>query len=233
MSAQNNPQAAPQRALTAAQRLEQLEAQVINLIQVQDMITGDVQTIKEALRLLADKVSAIVTLSGSGKQLTNESINDAMVQANVDDLDTRLNAMIERGVLVLQGEGAMIAADSFVVGQEIEDKTGKVANPRIQFPLGGLKPEFRESLMGKKVGESAKIGDEAYTVEITRIYQIKPLKTAAQIEAEQAAAKAEASASEATSSEAASSEAASSEASSDSATQESSQQEQQSSEQSQ
>jgi hypothetical protein len=153
MSDQNKQEEPKKRS--AGERLDDLENAVMSLFQLSDNITRDILTIKEALKLLNNKVDAMAKASVSGEQFSDDVLKRIMIENNCAELASKVNAMIEQGFLVSEGE---VSENSFVVGEEV-DNDGKVLNPRLQFVFQALKPELKEKLLGVKTGDTATITD--------------------------------------------------------------------------
>ena len=129
---------------TASQRIEDLERTVMAAYQTLDQMARDLMTIKEAIKLLGNKTSAIATAAN----IPDDIISKLMLDANVAELKSKVDVLVEQGVLVADEN---LTDTSFVVGQEV-DSNGAIVNPRLQFTLGSLNPDLRAKIAAGKVG---------------------------------------------------------------------------------
>lgn len=200
---------------SASQKISDLENALMALYQTADNMARDVMTIKEAIKLLGNKVNSIVQASAGGEQLTDAVISRIMIENNCEELAQKVKAMVAQGVLVSQDQ---IADDSFVVGSEINEQ-GETVNPRLQFAVYSLSPkEVQDKLKGSKVGDTVSFEEGKLRFQVSEIYQIQqpqapaqeaaPAEQPAAPESDQAAAPADAPVDQPVSSEAAPSEAA-------------------------
>ena len=167
----------PQDKRTASQRLDDLERTVMAAYQTLDQMARDLMTIKEAIKLLGNKTSAIATAAN----ISDETISKLMVDQNVAELKEKVTVLISQGILVASDEP--LADSSFVVGQEV-DTDGKIVNPRIQFTLGSIQPEIREKIKAGKIGEAIELQEGKLKFLITETYKIvAPKAPEAQAEA--------------------------------------------------
>lgn len=159
---------------TATQRIEDLEGAVVSMYQTGNNMARDVLTLKEAIKLMGNKVDAIVKVVNKQLPLTDENIAQAMIDNNVEELKGKVTDYIDRGSLV---SSETIQEDSFVVGRELNEE-GKAVNPRIQFSFGALTKELQEKMLGSKVGDLLDLEEGKLRFEVTEIYQItKPSAT--------------------------------------------------------
>ena len=149
---------------TASQRLDDLERTVMAAYQTLDQMARDLMTIKEAIKLLGNKTSALATAAN----ISDEIISKLMVDQNVAELKQKVTVLIEQGILVADEN---LSDSSFLVGQEV-DGEGKIVNPRIQFTLGSLSEEIRNKIKAGKVGEAIDLQEGKLKFLITEAYQI-------------------------------------------------------------
>jgi hypothetical protein len=165
---ENQPQPQPLKR-TAVQRIDDLERGLMGMFQAGDNLARDVQTLKEAIKLLGNKVDAIVKATMAGEDLNDEVLSRIMVENNVTELKGKVAQLVASGTLVaFEGE---LNEKHFVIGQEVDD-TGKVLNPRLQFVLNSLQPALREKILGKKVGDSVAFQDGKLMFEIQEAYEV-------------------------------------------------------------
>lgn len=153
---------------TASQRIDGLEAAVGQLYGVSDLMVKDLMTLKNAMKLLNNKVSAIVEATKSGQTLNDEVLDAIMIENNVKELDSKVKEMLTSGLVTTE---EAISENSFVVGSE-SDENGKVINPRIQFAIKALSQEFQEKLVGKKPGDTVSFADDKLIFKVTESYKI-------------------------------------------------------------
>ncbi len=156
------------KPVTASQRLEGLEAAVSMLDQSLANITSNLQKTVDAVNLISKRVEAIVRAADAGS-LTSQSVSAQVVNMNIEELKEKVDSLISQGVAV---PSEQIQENSFVVGRELDPSSKDIQNPRLQFPVFGLKPETKEKLMGKKVGDLIDIEEGRNTLEITELYNI-------------------------------------------------------------
>jgi hypothetical protein len=165
MSKENNKQ-----QMTAAQRLLRLEDAVSTLDQVIYNQAQQFAAMREALALLNEKVSAMVTLLSMGQMVSDSSIDQVVEQKRIEEMKKKVEDLIKNGSLEKAEE---VTKKSFVVVREINSETGAVINPRLQFVVNILNEESLQKLLGKKAGESVKFVEEnPAVIEIEEIYNI-------------------------------------------------------------
>jgi type II secretory pathway component PulJ len=165
MSKENNKQ-----QMTAAQRLLRLEDAVSTLDQVIYNQAQQFAAMREALALLNEKVSAMVTLLSMGQTVSDSSIDQVVEQKRIEEMKKKVEDLIKNGSLEKAEE---VTKKSFVVVREINSETGAVINPRLQFVVNILNEESLQKLLGKKAGESVKFVEEnPAVIEIEEIYNI-------------------------------------------------------------
>jgi len=155
--------------LTAAQRLEGLEQAVISLDNALRNTVNTQEMLHQAIKILGNKIDAVVKVERAGGDLTDEAISDMMVQNNVQELKQKVSDMVNSGLLVLTEEAK---ENSFVAGREIDPETKKVQNPRIQIALSALKQEARNLVLGKKAGDTVDFGKDKLSIELEEVYDI-------------------------------------------------------------
>jgi len=165
MSKENNKQ-----QMTAAQRLLRLEDAVSTLDQVIYNQAQQFAAMREALTLLNEKVSAMVTLLSMGQLVNDSSIDQVVEQKRIEEMKKKVEDLIKNGSLEKAEE---VTKKSFVVVREINSETGAVINPRLQFVVNILNEESLQKVLGKKAGDSVKFVEEnPAVIEIEEIYNI-------------------------------------------------------------
>lgn len=154
---------------TASQRIEDMERGLMALYQTADNMARDMMTIKEAIKLLGNKLDAVVKATSRGEQLTDEVISKIMVENNVEELKNKVQDLVNQGVLVAAEE---VTANSFIVGREI-DADGKVQNPRMQFVVSALAENVRTKFPGAKAGQTLELEEGKWKFEVQEVYSIQ------------------------------------------------------------
>lgn len=166
---------------TASQRIEDMERGLMALYQTADNMARDMMTIKEAIKLLGNKLDAVVKATSRGEQLTDEVISKIMVENNVEELKNKVQDLVNQGVLVAAEE---VTTNSFIVGREI-DADGKVQNPRMQFVVSALAENVRSKFPGAKAGQTLELEEGKWKFEVQEVYSIQTPQ-APQAEAQEA-----------------------------------------------
>jgi hypothetical protein len=141
-------------------------------------------TLKEAIKLLDNKLSSVVKASTNGEPLTDDVISRIMTQNNVDELEQRVRTMVERGNLIKEEQ---VSENSFLVGLELGDDDS-IFNPRLQFVLRALSPNFQAKLLGGKAGDVFLLEEgkarfkllESYSIQEQPAPQAAPTPTASE-----------------------------------------------------
>lgn len=157
---------------TATERLEVLENTSNNIIQAIQPLANmaqDLMALREAVRLLNNKLDAAIKSINAGTALTDENLNQIMTDNNAKELQDKVTKMVNDGLLTASDT---VAKDSFVVINEA-DPSGKIVNPRMQFLLSALtNEEVRGKLDGAKVGSNILIGDKGGSLNVLEAYNI-------------------------------------------------------------
>lgn len=172
---------------TASQRIDDMERGLMALYQTADNMARDMGVIKEAIKLLGNKLDAVVKASNRGEALNDEVIAKIMVENNVEELKGKVTDLVNQGVLVAAEE---VGPNSFVVGREI-DENGTVVNPRMQFVVSALQGEIKDKFPGSKAGQILDLQEGKFKFEVQEVYNLQTPQAAAP---EQSEAPAEASA---------------------------------------
>lgn len=172
----------PTKTRTASQRLDDLERGVMAMYQAADNIARDVMTLKEAIKLLGNKLDAVVKATSAGEALTDETLSRIMVQNNVDELKEKVTNLVGQGILVATDT---VTEATFIVGREVDDK-GAVVNPRMQFVVSALQAPLKAKLNGAKIGQLVEFQEGKLKFEVLEAYSIQSPKApeAAQPEAQ-------------------------------------------------
>lgn len=157
---------------SASQKIQDLEGAMISLYQTADNMARDLTTVKEAIKLLGNKVDAIVKASNSGQALSDDVISKIMIQNNCEELSQKVKVMVAQGILAAAEQ---VAEDSFVVGEEQND-LGETVNPRLQFAVYAIQPELREKFIGGKVGDVLNLQEGKLKFKVAEIYKIQQPK---------------------------------------------------------
>ena len=158
----------PNPTRSAAQKIADLENAVMALYGVVESLTKENATIKTALKMLDNKVSAIVKASDRGLHLNDAVLEQLMIENNCEDLAKRVTKMLEDGVVTPEES---VSPNSFLVASELDD-TDKVISPRIQFALKAIKEEYQTKLVGTKVGDTVLLEEGKLKVKVLESYKI-------------------------------------------------------------
>jgi hypothetical protein len=154
---------------TATQRIEDLERALMSLYQTADNMARDLMTVKDALKLLGNKLDATVkALVRDGSKISDEVISSIMVENNIEELKQKVNTLVQQGILTPAEE---IIESSFIVGRDL-GQDGTVVNPRMQFTYTGISPEVREKLRGAKPGQIIEFAADKNKFEVLEVYTI-------------------------------------------------------------
>lgn len=154
---------------SATERLTDLEQAVMSAFQGMDGLNRDIMLIKDAIKLLGNKVDSIVQLLNRGESVNDATIAAQMVQNNIAELKAKVDNLVAQGVLVAE---EAVTKDSFIVARELAED-GTVLQPRIQTTLAATSPKAQEALIGVKPGETVAIPETTLKVEIVETYKIQ------------------------------------------------------------
>lgn len=154
---------------TASQRLDDMENSLMALYQTADNMARDLITIKEAVKLLGNKLDSVVKATNRGEQLNDETISKIMVENNVSELKNKVDSLVQQKILSPAEE---VTDNSFVVGQEI-DADGNIQNPRLQFVVSALEKETRTKFVGAKVGQTLDLQEGKWKFIVTEVYKVE------------------------------------------------------------
>lgn len=153
------------KKLNASQRLETLETNMQEVSMYLNNMARDLSVVKQAIKLLGNKLDAVTKLAG----LSDDQISEIMIDNNVQELKEKVDGFITQGILT---PGVLVTEKSFVVGYEI-DTDDKVANKRLQFSVSALNPDLREKLIGASVGSTVTFREDALRYVVSEIYDIQ------------------------------------------------------------
>lgn len=180
MSEQKQPQKPQADNRTASQKISQLERSLMQLYSISDNMARDLGHIKEALKLLNNKLSSLAQAVVQGEEPTEETLSKLMTNNNVLDLAKKVETMVNSGILVKEEQ---VSENSFIVAKEV-DQDGKEVNPRLQFALQQLQPEHRGKILGLKAGESVQLREGGVNLSILESYSIHDVQDASEAPAE-------------------------------------------------
>lgn len=163
---------------TATQRLEDLERVVTMLYQSVGQhknaldgllpLKGEMNLIKDVLKLLNKKTEAMVQVAAPETGINPKSVSDLIVKMNVADLEAQVAEYVKNGHLLPADE---VSASSYVVCEE-SYKDGTLANPRVQFRLDSQAEALVEAMKGKKIGDTISFGEDKFDAKILEIYSV-------------------------------------------------------------
>lgn len=160
----------PPQPKTAGQRLDDLERALLSLFQNLDNLAKDSATLRDAVRLLGNKVDALAKANIRGESPTDEILSQIMIDNNVAELKGKVEDLIKAQVLVATD---IIGDQSFIVGRELAHDSDKVVNPRLQFSLTALAKETGDKLKGHLVGDIVAVAENQPRFEVLEVYTIQ------------------------------------------------------------
>lgn len=155
--------------MTAAQRLEGLENAMMTMDRAIGDIMQQVRNAAQAIRLLGDKVDAIVQASATGRPISDETLNQIMTDGHVEELKAKAQALKDSGYLQ---DAEVVGENSFIVFREMNTKTGELVSARTQLTLKSMEESWKALFVGKKAGDLVSKEGGDYSVEISEIYDI-------------------------------------------------------------
>lgn len=155
---------------TASERISDLEKTLLSSYQTMDMMARDLMILKDAIKLLGNKLDAVVKVTTRGGTLNDESISAVMVENNVEELSDKVKDLISKGILATQ---ETVTDNSFIVGREVSSADGSVSNPRLQFALSALAPDLKEKFKGAKAGDILDLQEGKNKFELLETYGIQ------------------------------------------------------------
>lgn len=171
-------QNAPKKERNATQRIQDLEQGLMSLFATLDNMARDLILLKDAMKLLDNKVSAIIQVSEKGDLVTNENVSKIMVDNNVGEMAAKVKLWLDQGFL---GQADQVGEDSFVVLRELNDEGG-VVNPRYQFVYSEFKKQNAsvcEKIIGTKAGDVVRVEEGKFRLEILEVYNVQQQKAPA------------------------------------------------------
>jgi FKBP-type peptidyl-prolyl cis-trans isomerase (trigger factor) len=153
-----------EQSMATARRVGEMELILYNIARENEIL-------KDALQLLHEKLDAVITLQNKELPLSDDNINEAVVQMKVNSLKERVDEMLKQGAIKTTDT---VGEDSLIVSRELS-KEGKVENPRLQFLVGRLIDELKSKFVGKKVGDLVQGEENKLDIEIMEIYDLVPV----------------------------------------------------------
>lgn len=184
----NDQQPQAKDARTASQRIDDMEKGLVSLYQTIDSMARDVMTIKEAIKLLGNKLDSVVKASVRGEAINDVVIAKIMVENNIEELKNKVTNLVSQGILIASEE---VTLNSFIVGKEVSED-GTVQNPRMQFVVSALAADVRDKFPGAKVGQTLDLQEGKWKFEVSEIYSIQTPKSPEEVSAPEAPAAPEA-----------------------------------------
>lgn len=166
---QKKPTQKPNPTRSAAQKIADLENAVMSLFNVADNLAKDLTTVKNALKLLNNKVASIVKASTTGEEISDEVLDRLMIENNCEELAQKVTNMVTQGIVVAEEQ---VSENSFVVVSEMDDSE-KIVNPRLQFALKALSAELQAKLLGAKAGDVLLLEEGKLKVKVLESYKIQ------------------------------------------------------------
>ena len=172
MENQNTQQ--PKKPMTASERLDAIELGFKMLDSGLADLFQNAEVIRQAIKLLDNKVNSMVKAVNNGEPLTEEVLERIMKDNFATELKQKVEDLKTKGEL---SDAEYIEADSFVVLKQIASEGGAVIDPRFQAPVSRLSEEVKSLLMGKKVGDLVSL-TEAEQALVLEIYKIMTMQNA-------------------------------------------------------
>lgn len=172
MENQNTQQ--PKKPMTASERLDAIELGFKMLDSGLADLFQNAEVIRQAIKLLDNKVNSMVKAVNNGEPLTEEVLERIMKDNFATELKQKVEDLKTKGEL---SDAESIEADSFVVLKQIASEGGAVIDPRFQAPVSRLSEEVKSLLMGKKVGDLVSLTDAEQAL-VLEIYKIMTMQNA-------------------------------------------------------
>ena len=153
---------------TAGERIKNLEETLLGSLNALRALNEEQETIKEALRLLGNKIDSVVKLLNAGKELNDLNIASVMVQNKADKMAQDTASAVQQGILV---KSDTVDKNSFVIAREVMDD-GSVINPRLQFTVEGAQENLKTKVLGAKVADKIMLVEGKANIEVLEIYSI-------------------------------------------------------------
>lgn len=173
---------APKR--NAAETIKALENAFMAQNQQIGVLADEIDRLRQLVAAIGKRLNASIKASEEGG-LTGDSVNKIILQENIKELESKVDFLIEQGVLTKNNEAA-ISEQTFVVGRTV-DTEGNVVDPRVQFAVGSLEQEVKKGLLNKKAGEIIAYEDGGPSFEITEVYDVTQVSVKKNFEAQQPA----------------------------------------------
>jgi hypothetical protein len=150
--------------------LDDLERALMSLFQNMENLGRETNAIRDAVRLLGNKVDALAKANIRGEQPTDETLSQIMIDNNVEELKGKVDGLVKAQVLVSTD---IVSETSFIVGRELAADSDKVINPRLQFSLTSLAKEVGDKIKGRLIGDIITVQEGQARFEILEVYNIQ------------------------------------------------------------
>lgn len=180
-----NPKVAKATAPTAAQRIQQLEATMGQLIKIVQLFEEELGKLGAANQGLNQKVDAIINVSeklNEGEKVNTKVVEQYLINQKVLELTNRVETLVNSGILTASEE--ITGDDNFVVGKELS-KEGDLVSPRTQATIASLPAETKAAFIGKKIGDLVEFSEDKLSFLIDEIYLVKQEEKAVDFEAQE------------------------------------------------
>lgn len=155
----------------ASQKLQALEDKVSLYDRNFDFLAEELDNLRNLVTGLAKRVNATITAGEKG-EINPQSVNDIIIQENEKELKSKVDFLIQQGVIKLNNE-LEINDNTFIVGREITEE-GIESNPRVQFAVSSISDEVKSKILGKKAGDSISLSEGNPNLEILEVYELVP-----------------------------------------------------------
>ena len=155
--------------LTAAQRLDALEAALKFVDEHVNNLYTQVETMRQALKLINNMSTSLVELLTQNQPVTEQNLEKKMVANSVEELKQTAQAMVEQKIIA---PSEIVDKNSFLAVKETNAKTGQPIQLRAQFALAEMDEKTSSLFIGKKAGDVVSVSDGSVVVEILEVYDI-------------------------------------------------------------
>ena len=148
-------------------RIQTLEETIPQIVQGVNQAFGEMNA---GLSAAQERLEAVVKMLGT--EQVEATIQETRVARAAAQAEAQKDAVAE----AVKG-GKLLAVDkigeqSLVVGTEFDKENKAVGSGRVQLPFAGIKPEFRDQLLGKGTGASFDLPEGKFVV--NEIYDPAP-----------------------------------------------------------
>lgn len=153
----------PLDSLSAKERIVMLENRLGQIEMDIYQRNTTINNLRDTVLLLDSKFNALSELAN----FTNDQVKDKIIDHNVLKLKERITDLVNQNIIQAS---ETLTDPGIVIGQEF-DGNGVMINPRIQIPTVIMKPDFKDKILGAKVGdELINYDGEGRTLKVLEVY---------------------------------------------------------------